>query len=80
MPNEEIEALLGRFIKEAGGRLTYLTEDKTGDIEYNGRMYRETAEITDMPAVIISDFPPEYAVFTMIRQFAKGFQIVILKK
>lgn len=80
MPNEEIDALLGRFIREAGGRLTYLTEDRNGDIEYKGKKYRETAEITDLPAVIISDYPPEYAVFTMISQFAKGFQIVIVKK
>jgi len=80
MPNEEIDALLGRFIREAGGRLTYLTEDRNGDIEYKGKQYRETAEITDLPAVIISDYPPEYVVFTMLSQFAKGFRVVIIKK
>ena len=78
MPNEEIDALLGRFIREAGGRLTYLTEDPHGDIYYHGRKYRETAEITDIPAVIISDYPEQFAVLAM--NLAKEFAIVIFRK
>lgn len=80
MPNEEIDALLGRFIREAGGRLTYLTEDRNGDIDYRGKKYRETAEITDVQAVIISDVPEQYAAFVILEQLSRGYRIILIKK
>ena len=80
MPNEEIDALLGRFIREAGGRLTYLTEDKNGDIPYAGKKYRETAEITDVQAAIIESNPDLFSAIAILEQLTRGCRIVLIKK
>ncbi len=77
MPNEEIDYLLGRFVREAGGRLTHLREDANGEIAYNGKKYIETNDAEDMQAIIIDDIPDEYDAFI---QLANKFRIILIKK
>ena len=77
MPEEEVDALLGRFIRECGGRLTYIIPDPNGDIWYDGKKYIETDKETPLRAIIIEDIPNNVRV---LMSTIGSVKIVIVKK